>query len=285
MSIWQVDFYRRPLQDEAGNPLWELVVCAPGGDASAVAFCPQPEANATWLTEQLQAIAGTSKISPNSQLPDCIQVFRPQSVSLLAAACKNLGIRMEQTRSTRALKQLLQQRATIYPHMSGYTRQPYDPVKLEQPPPMPLPENLWGDQWRFGAIAAGDLLLAFGDRPIPIRHLPHELLPLQQKIASTTPIPGVIIDGGRNSMRLARWLEQACPAYLSYIPGEPDGLVLEAGLVDRWVLTTFEDAEVRAAARNFGDRQHAAKGLHFLLVQPDNSGMTYSGIWLLSNSQ
>ncbi len=61
----------------------------------------------------------------------------------------------------------------------------------------------------------------------------------------------------------------------------PNGLILESGLVDRWVMATFEDAEVMDAAKTFEVRKQLAKGLHFLLVQPDDSGMTFSGFWLL----
>lgn len=86
-------------------------------------------------------------------------------------------------------------------------------------------------------------------------------------------------------MPLARWLQQVQPYALNYIPGQPDGLILEAGLVDRWVLTTFEDQEMIQAARTFRERQAAAQGLHFLLIQPDNSGMTYSGFWLLKTEE
>lgn len=86
-------------------------------------------------------------------------------------------------------------------------------------------------------------------------------------------------------MPLARWLQQIQPVALNYIPGDPDGLILEAGLVDRWVLTTFTDADVITAAKTFQSRQQAAKGLHFLLVQPDDSGMTYSGFWLLNSDE
>ncbi|NER29619.1 MAG: DUF1092 family protein, partial [Symploca sp. SIO1C4] len=60
-----------------------------------------------------------------------------------------------------------------------------------------------------------------------------------------------------------------------------DGLILDAGLVDRWVVATFDDREVAAAALVYQQRQQLSKGLHFLLVQPDDSGMTYSGFWLL----
>ncbi|MBD3881902.1 Tab2/Atab2 family RNA-binding protein [Phormidium tenue FACHB-886] len=278
MATWQVDFYRRPLQDEAGNPLWELVVCDASRSFSARAFCPQAQATAAWLTAQLQSLIGSAG------QPDCIQVFRPQALSLLQAACLPLKIPVEATRRTPALKQLLQTLAAEYPTLPHYTGQPYEPIALDQPPPLPLPENLWGDQWRFGAIAAQDLIAAFEHRPIPIRDMPESLYPMALGIASTTMIPGVIIDGGRRSMLLARWLQQAKPFALNYIPGDPDGLILQAALVDRWVLTTFEDPDVIAAARSFRERQQSAAGLHFLLVQPDDSGMTYTGLWLLQNA-
>ncbi|MBD1871042.1 Tab2/Atab2 family RNA-binding protein [Cyanobacteria bacterium FACHB-471] len=276
MTVWQADFYRRPLQNEVKQPLWELVVCNPEQTFSAQAFCPQSEANSTWIANQLLQMAGGPK-----DLPQQIQVFRPQSVSLIAAACQALEIAVEPTRRTSALKQLLQQRAEDYHKLEGYTGQPYEPVKLEQPPPVPLPENLWGEQWRFAAIATSDLESSFKNRPIPILQMPEALLPVNLQLASTVSVPGVVIDGGRQSMRLARWLQETRPVSLNYIPGEPNGLILEAGLVDRWVVTTFDDQDVISAAQTFQQRQQTAQGLHFLLVQPDDSGMTYSGFWLL----
>jgi hypothetical protein len=152
---------------------------------------------------------------------------------------------------------------------------------LDKPPPTPLPENLWGEQWRFATLSAGDLEEAFKERPIPILEMPDFLLPLNLGIASTVAIPGVIIDGGRRSLQLARWLQQAQPAYLNYIAGDLSGLILEAGLIDRWIVATFADPEVTAAAKAYEQRKQQSQGLHFLLVQPDDSGMTYSGFWLL----
>ena len=68
---------------------------------------------------------------------------------------------------------------------------------------------------------------------------------------------------------------------LNYVAGEPAGLILAAGLVERWIVATFEDQEVVAAAKAYEQRKQLSQRLHFLLVQPDNSGMTYSGFWLL----
>ncbi|HEY9640981.1 MAG TPA: Tab2/Atab2 family RNA-binding protein [Coleofasciculaceae cyanobacterium] len=280
MKVWQADFYRRPLQDEAGNPLWQLLICDADRTLVLDAFCPQPQANAAWLTAQLQLAYQNSNCTEPLQAHH-LQVFRPQSVSLLQAACQPLGIVVEPTRRTPALKQILQAQAQHYRSLPHYTGQPYEPVALDQPPPLPLPEHLWGEQWRFAAIAAQDLIPAFQHRPIPIVDMPEALFPVNLQLASTVLVPGVIIEAGKQSMPLARWLQRSHPDSLNYIPGDPDGLILAAGLVDRWVLNTFEDQEAIAAARTFRERQQAAKGLHFLLVQPDDSGMTYTGFWLL----
>lgn len=260
MRIWQVDFYRRSLKDEQGQLLWELLICDSTGNFTYEAQCLQSQANSSWLASQLRTAA-------NGNLPDVIQVFRPQSLSLIETAGQQVGIEVKATRRTEALKQWLAARGSS--------------IALEKPPPIPLPENLWGEQWRFATLSAGDLQEAFAERPIPILEMPESLLPLNLGLASTVPIPGVVIDGGRQSMRLARWLQEADPGALNYMMGAPDGLILEAGLVDRWIVATFEDPEVKTAAQAYEQRKQLSQGLHFLLVQPDDSGMTYSGFWLL----
>ena len=162
------------------------------------------------------------------------------------------------------------------------------PIPLEKPPPQPLPENLWGESWRFAAVPAAELAHIFDDRPIPILTAPDELLPFNLGLASTVPIPGVIVYGGRRSLGLARWLQEVQPYALHYIPtasGQGGGLVLEAGLNERWILATFEDPAVAKAAQTYQERQQASRGLHFLLVQPDDSGLTDTGFWLLREEE
>jgi hypothetical protein len=270
--IWQVDFYRCPLQDEGGQPLWELSICDRECQFTYEAFCPQSAVNSSWLVAQLQQAADGS-------FPSVIQVFRPQSLSLIELAGKQLGIKIEPTRRTQALKQWLQAKAQTYSSLG----KPYDPLAIDKLPPTPLPENLWGEEWRLAALPASEIAL-LSDRPIPILEMPEFLLPINLGLSSTTAVPGVIIYGGRRSMPLARWLQDAQPVSLNYIAGAPDGLILEAGLADRWVVATFADKEVAAAAQRYEQRKQASRGLHFLLVQPDDSGMTYSGFWLLQNN-
>jgi hypothetical protein len=189
-------------------------------------------------------------------------------LSLIQAAGNNLNIQVAPTRHTPALKQWLAEKQY--------------PLALDQPPPTPLPENLWGEQWRFATLPSGELVDVFAELPIPIFSAPEFLHPINLGLASTVPIPGVIIYGGRQSMPLARWLAAAHPVALNYIPGDPNGLVLEAALVDRWIVATFTDPDVAAAGKVYEHRQQQSRGLHFLLVQPDDSGMTYTGFWLLT---
>lgn len=275
MPIWELDFYRRPLQDPQGNELWELLVCNPEGTLQDVVDCPQSQVSADWLAAQLQHL-----LKVGHDRPDVIRVFRPQTLHLLELACERLGILVEPTRCTPRLKSWLVERSQRYPTLPNYNRQPYQPLQLDQPPPVPLGENLWGDRWRFATLPAEDLA-DFGSYPIPILAMPEFLLPLTLGVASTTAIPGIVIDGGRKSLPLAQWLQQSHPIALNYVPGAPDGLILEAGLVDRWVVATFEDSDVKTAAQLFEQRKQASRGLHFLLVQPDDSGRTYTGFWLL----
>lgn len=153
----------------------------------------------------------------------------------------------------------------------------------DRQPPQPLPDHLWGDQWRFASLPAAELMTAFQDRPMPVLALPETRSPLRLGLAATLPIPGVIIDGGRRSLALALWLQEAQPVALKFIPGPLNGLILDAGERERWVLATFKDAAVTQSAQLFVERKYQSRGLHFLLVQPDDSGMTYSGFWLLQD--
>jgi len=274
VTIWQADFYRRPLQDDQGHPLWELLVCDSSRRFEFSAFCPQLEATASWLSAQFRQLSA-------GEQPEAIEVFRPQALTLITAACQPLAIPVAPSRQVSALKQWLQERSQLYPQMPGYTGQPYDPLHLETPPPQPLPQTLWGESWRFATLAASDLEDVLLQRPIPIVSAPETRLPSALQLPKSTRIPGVIVYGGRQSLKLAGWLEEQRPVNLHFTAGSPSGLVLEAGLVDRWILVTFEDAEIATAATAFERRKQTSRGLHFLLVQPDDSGVTFSGLWLL----
>ena len=286
MHIWQADFYHLPSQSEEQQRQWELVICESSGFALDnhpdnyseklvyTAQCSSANANAHWLEHQISSVA-------KGQLPDKIQIFRPQSLGLFTVAVEKLGIEVEATRNTEVLKQVLTQR---------YQKQfpNYNPLALDKPPPQALPENIWGDQWQIANIAAGQIVDLFSDRPIPICNLPESFLPLNLGISSNIPIPGIVVYGDRKSMQIARWIEHKNPAFINYIPtevGKSGGFILETGLVDRWVFNTFESEQAAKVAQDYEQKKQLAKGLHFLLIQPDDSGMTYTAFWLLKEAK
>lgn len=276
MVIWEADCYRRPLRDAADQPLWELLICDREFRFTYGATAPQKAVNSAWLQQQLAIAQQKAR-----QSPDAIRVFRPQCVSLLQAAAQPLNLTIQPSRSTPTLKRWLVQRSQWYPSQPNYSGEPYEPIALERPAPVPMPDHLWGEQWRFGSLSAQDLQESLIYEPMPFQSVPPDWLPLKLGLASTTAIPGVIMDAGRRALPLCQWLHEQAPAALTYIPGAPDGVILESGLVDRWVLTTFDDEQVATAGHHFSDRQQQAQGLHFLLVRPDDSGMTLTGLWLL----
>jgi hypothetical protein len=232
--------------------------------------------NGDWVTAQLHAA-----IAQAGYAPEQVQVFRPQALSLLTLAAEKVGLPLMPTRHTPALHQWLRQKAEVYPTLANFSGKAYDPLHIDSPPPLPLSENLWGDRWGFVTLAAGDFERTFPHEPIPIAQLPPDWLPSTLGLASTTPLPGIVIDGGRQAMALAQWVQSVRPAALRYMAGDPDGLILDAGLCDRWVMTTFADATMAQAGQQFEHRKVDSEGLHFLLVRPDDSGMTYTGLWLL----
>ncbi|MEO1378655.1 MAG: Tab2/Atab2 family RNA-binding protein, partial [Cyanobacteria bacterium J06635_10] len=117
MMIWQADFYRRLQRDKSEEIIWDLSICDSTLDFKYEASCLQSQANSTWVASQIQQAA-------SDNLPDVIQVFRPQSLSLIEQAGKSLGIKVEATRRTTALKKWLEGKQQF--------------TALDKPPPTPL---------------------------------------------------------------------------------------------------------------------------------------------------
>lgn len=146
--------------------------------------------------------------------------------------------------------------------------------------PQPMPEDLWGDRWQFVRLTAEDLEFRLLERPIPIREVSSFSRPSEQKIAPNALIPGVMIEAGQQSMRLARWVATQQPVSLEAINRELGALMLRTQS-DRWIMATYQDEAVKEASENFEALKLTSSGIHFLLIQPDDTGTTHSGLWIL----
>ncbi|MGA1626638.1 MAG: Tab2 family RNA-binding protein, partial [Prochlorothrix sp.] len=118
-------------------------------------------------------------------------------------------------------------------------------------PPQPLPDDVMGEQWQFVTVPAGEVTHLFEHRPIPIQVAPPDRWPLGLGLASTEKVPGLIIQGGRRSRRLAQWVQAQGPIAITAMATDPGGLILEAADDRRWVFATFTDAEVIQSAQMY----------------------------------
>jgi RNA-binding protein Tab2/Atab2 len=146
--------------------------------------------------------------------------------------------------------------------------------------PQPMPEHLWGDRWQFVRLTAEDLEFRLLERSIPIRAIASLARPSEHAIAPNTLIPGVMIEAGKQSMRLARWVAEQQPWSLEAVNRELGALMLRTK-GDRWIMATYQDEVVKEAAENFEALKRENSGIHFLLIQPDDTGTTHSGLWIL----
>ncbi len=283
-TTWELDFYSRPILDDSGKKIWEMVVCESSQDVRADfgslfqyhQRCPSTQVNSIWLQEAIkQAIAQ----APTP--PDRIRFFRRQMNNMITRACEELGLDAKPSRRTYTLNQLLQQRLQeVYPKLEGFQPGQVNPVasvvSYQVSPPLPLPDALRGDRWALVSLEVS----AFDDMPdwaIDFRDaFPLSLLNLDL----TTPIPGIIIFSSR-ALPLAGWLSGIEIAFLKYAPGKPAQLVLETGADDRWTLATFTDPKICQEAERFEAAKQQAQQVHFLAVQSDPNVEAFAGFWLL----
>lgn len=146
--------------------------------------------------------------------------------------------------------------------------------------PQPMPEHLWGDRWQFVRLTAEDLEFRLLERSIPLREVSPLARPSEQAIAPNALIPGVVIEAGKQSMQLARWVAQQQPVSLEAVNRELGALMLNTSH-HRWIMTTYQDKAVQKAAETFEALKPESSGIHFLLIQPDDIGTTHSGLWIL----
>ncbi|MBV9385767.1 MAG: Tab2/Atab2 family RNA-binding protein [Chroococcidiopsidaceae cyanobacterium CP_BM_ER_R8_30] len=279
-SIWEIDFYSRPILDESQKKIWEVLVCESPMDVRTSAeslfryaqFCPNSQVNSVWLRTALE-----EAISKAPQPPTKIRFFRRQMNNMITKACADLGIPAQPSRRTLALYQWLQQRMVeVYPHQSGYQPTTNPSVQFEILTPQRLPDALTGQQWAFVSLETS----AFEEMPdwgIDFG----EAFPLQMiGLAPGTKIPGIIIFSPR-ALPIAGWMSGLELAFLKFESSPVARLLLESGVNERWILVNLKTAQTQAEAAGFEEAKQKAKGVHFLAVQSSPKAESFAGFWLL----
>lgn len=287
-TIWELDFYSRPILDEQKKKQWEVLICESPQSSRQLPeslfrysqFCPSSTVNSLWLKEAiLQAIA------KSGETPQRIRFFRRQMNNMIVKACEELGIPPAPSRRTYSLNQWLNQRLVeFYPHQPGYDSQlaQGSSVQYLALNAIPLPEAIRGDRGDQWALVSLDVA-AFDDLPeweISFG----ESFPLTAfGVNAGTSIPGLILFSPR-SLPLAGWLSGLELGYLKFSETPQPRLRLETGISDSWILANLTNANTLAEAKGFEQRKAQANNLHFLAIQDNPESEAFAGFWLLQET-
>ena len=279
-EVWEIDFYSRPILDEQGKKLWEVLICNTDRTFEFARYCAGSEANARWLQTALgEAIAlwqSQFKLSDAAK-PEKIRFFRRPMTAILTRACDGIGIPAQQSRRAYAMFQWLSERSqTAYPAHPGYQPNMTPPPKFEPAPALPLPDALKGDGWSFVSLKFADLAEMNG-WDITFRDgIPLELLKLDPDVA----VPGLVIFSKR-AVPLAGWMSGLEVASLFYEAKPTPRLLLETGLSDRWIVAPLGKPELQKEATDFEQAKQLSQQVHFLAVQAGPKEESFAGFWLL----
>ncbi|MDZ8226014.1 Tab2/Atab2 family RNA-binding protein [Nostoc sp. ChiVER01] len=279
-SIWEIDFYSRPILDDNQKKVWEVLVCESALDISTkvdslfhyAQYCPSTQVNSGWLRTALQ-----EAINQAGKAPIKIRFFRRQMNNMITKACQDLGIPAQPSRRTLVLNQWLEQRMEeVYPQETGYQGGANPSVRLEKPLPQRLPDALEGQQWVFVTLDAADLAempeweIGFGEA------FPIELA----KVSPETRIPGILIFSPR-ALPLAGWMSGLELAFLRFDTSVEARLLLETGVTESWIVANIKKPQLLAEAKGFEEAKQKANGVHFIGVQSDPKAEAFAGFWLL----
>jgi hypothetical protein len=279
-ETWEIDFYSRPILDDQGKKLWEILVCNGSRTFEFARFCVGAEANARWLQDTLtEAIAAWQDqfgLASDTK-PEKIRFFRRPMTAIITRACTALEIPAQQSRRAFALVQWFQERSqTVYPKHPGFQPLMPPPPAFEPMVAQQLPDALVGDGWSFVSLSL-DSLTDLSEWDVTFREgIPLELLALPPE----TIIPGMVIFS-RRAVPLAGWMSGLEVATLDVETEPVPRLLLETGLSDRWILAPLNKTELQAEAADFAKAKQAAQNVHFLAIQSGPKDESFAGFWLL----
>lgn len=280
-SIWEIDFYSRPVLDSNNKKLWEVLVCESPLTIDTELdslfkyseYCSSSQVNSAWLKAALE-----SAIEQAGTTPVKFRFFRTPMNNMIMKACQELGIPAQPSRRTLALNQWLQRRnKEVYPQETGYQASANPSVRVQISDPQRLPDALIGQKWIVTSLTASDLSqmsqwdISFGEAfPLPLSNLTLD-----------TIVPGIIIYSPR-AIPLAGWMSGLEIAAIKVDTRTiPTRLVLETGASDSWLLANITNPQTLQTAQEFEQAKQNANQVHFLAVQSSPESEVFAGFWLL----
>lgn len=297
-TVWELDFYSRPILDEQQKKRWEIMICqglqSVDDDPEQLfrysKFVSNTEVNSDQLKAALEEAIAQSAAQSQGQ-PTRVRYFRYQMQNMIKRACEETGLLPYPSRRTLALQRWLEDRQkNVYPNEPGY--QPGSSPSVAKPMEVvnPLPDALKGQKWSLVSLPAKDFA-EMGEWNVGFG----ESFPLEVAgVSPETPIPGFIIYSNR-ATPLAAWmsgLEIACVRagreettnYASENTATAR-LLMDTGTIETWLLADLVGSETQAEGERFEQAKKEASGVHFIAVQSGPDADAFAGLWLMQSRE
>jgi hypothetical protein len=279
--VWELDFCSRPLVDERGKKVWELLVTDPSGEGLRYSeYFPNNRINSAELRAALQRLAGAL---PGGELPASIKFFRAQMQTIISRAVTELGpsVRVVPSRRCFALQAWLADRqANHYPRLPNFDANSPPLLSLEPGPPAALPDALRGERWAFVSLPLAGVLQEAG-RVSSGAAFGAVFDPATAGLADLPPdasVPGLVVLS-RRADALAGWTNGLEIAALTTDTRQAQ-VLLETGVAQRWAYAAWRKSGAATAEADAWQAAKAAvRGLHFLCVTADEQADA-AGFWL-----
>eukprot|EP00667_Euglena_gracilis_P007438 EG_transcript_7511 len=278
---WEVDFASRPLVDNRGKRVWEILICNPQRTFEYAEYIPNNKVNSATL----KAVADKLLRKQGAERPKVVRFFRGQMITIITKAFQELGLKVVPSRRCFTVMNWLDERlTTVYQadprfdanaSLSGALRGPIEA------PPKRLPDAMRGETWDFVAI--------------PLSAVKKELAQVGNGTAfgagfdfdaagigdmdPNTMVPGVAVFS-RRSKPLAGW---TAGYELTAVTSDEKlkCLVLETGFNDKWYYGGWTDPKLASEGNAWEKAKQACRGLHFLAVQENDQSDVTDGFWVL----
>ncbi|KAL6989698.1 Protein TAB2 chloroplastic [Sarracenia purpurea var. burkii] len=278
ISEWELDFCSRPILDIRGKKIWELVVCDRSLSLQYTKYFPNNVINSITLKDAIVSITDELGVP----LPDKVRYFRSQMQTIITKACNELGIKPVPSKRCFSLLLWLEERyETVYIRHPGFQKGAKPLLSLDNPFPMELPENLFGEKWAFVQLPFSVVqqeASSLETRYVFGASIDLDLLGID--IDDKILIPGLAVASSR-AKPLAAWMNglEVCSIETDI---DRACLILSVGISTRYVYATYKKTpETKNEAEAWEAAKKACGGLHFLAVQDDLDSDDCVGFWLL----
>eukprot|EP00199_Chlamydomonas_sp_CCMP681_P001952 CAMPEP_0119108890 /NCGR_PEP_ID=MMETSP1180-20130426/16009_1 /TAXON_ID=3052 ORGANISM="Chlamydomonas cf sp, Strain CCMP681" /NCGR_SAMPLE_ID=MMETSP1180 /ASSEMBLY_ACC=CAM_ASM_000741 /LENGTH=379 /DNA_ID=CAMNT_0007094565 /DNA_START=8 /DNA_END=1147 /DNA_ORIENTATION=- len=282
-NLWEIDFCSRPMVDERGKKVWELLICDSSRSFEYSEYFANSKINSAELRRAVEAILAR----PGAVRPEKARFFRSQMQTIITKALTECGIKPVPSRRCFTVMSWIQERMeSVYKLDPRYSDKSQSLFSLDLGPPEALPDALRGEQWAFVQLPLRQLqTMLKGVEEADIFGNTFDLATIG---ADTLPkdilIPGVAVFS-RRALPLAAWTNG-----LEIAAVKADvlrsSLILETGVNQRWKYGGWKpNQDAIDEAENWEDCKQGVKGLHFLAVQPNPDSEDLTGLWLLSDRE